>query len=196
MRIFICFMLVMLSNASFAEMSQEELREVLSDRISGLEMFVKNSVFTSAVREQNMKKTSLDDIKKIDEEWKAGVSPLIKELQKTKAGKFIKNIIVQQADVYSEAFLTDIQGANVAAYPTTSDYWQGDEEKFTNSFNGGNGQIFVGGVEYDESSKTNAVQISLPVKYGNNTIGVFVVGVKITQIEADKLAAKLAAKGS
>lgn len=52
-------------------------------------------------------------------------------------GAFLKNIIVQQADVYSEAFVTDAKGANVAAYPATSDYWQGDEDKFTKAFASG-----------------------------------------------------------
>ena len=136
------------------------------------------------------KNMTLDEIKKIDNEWRAGTSQLIKELENSKAGKYLKNIIMQQADVYNEAFLTDIQGANVATYPITSDYWQGDEDKFLKCFNNGDGKTYIGKVEFDESTKTNAVQISLPMKYGDKTIGVFVIGVKLSQIEADKLGNK------
>lgn len=179
--------LIFVSPLSFAELSQDELQQVLKPRIEGLKFLTKNGMLLDAIRTQNREGRSLDEIKKIDEEWKAGKSPLIKELQETKAGSFLKNIIIQQADVYNEAFLTDIQGANVAAYPATSDYWQGDEEKFTAAFNGGEGKIFIGKVEMDESTKTNAVQISVPMEYNDETIGVLVIGVKVSVLEAEKL---------
>lgn len=187
MRIVIFIWLTLIPAVGFAEMSQKQLREILSDRIVGLEMFVKNAIFISAVKKQNQENKSLEEINRIDEEWRAGSSPLLAESQNSKAGKYLKNIIIKQADIYNEAFLTDQKGANVAAYPATSDYWQGDEDKFTLSYNGGKGKVYVGKMEYDESSKTNAVQISIPLFYGGKTIGVFVIGVKLSHIEADRL---------
>ncbi len=179
--------LLLITPLAQAQLSQEELQTMLADRIEGLKFLTKNGMLLQAIREQNRAQRSLDDIKAIDAEWRAGTSPLIEELQANKAGKFLKNIIIQQADVYSEAFLTDAQGANVATYPATSDYWQGDEEKFTAAFNDGKGQIFIGPVEYDESSDSNAVQISVPMDYNDNTIGVLVIGVKVSVLEAEKL---------
>jgi|TARA_Y100000589_G_scaffold20798_3_gene17199 hypothetical protein len=179
--------LLLVSPLSYAELTQEDLKEILAPRIEGLKFLTKNGMLLQAIREQNRQEQSLDEIKKIDAEWKAGTSPLIKELQENKAGSFLKNIIIQQADVYSEAFLTDAQGANVAAYPATSDYWQGDEEKFTASFNGGQGKVFIGPIEMDESTQTNAVQISVPMEYNDETIGVLVIGVKVSVLEAEKL---------
>lgn len=175
------------SQASFAQLSQEELRKILAPRIAGLLVLAKNGMLLSSVRAQNQKGMSLEQIQTIDEEWKSGSSPLIDQLQQNKAGSFLKNIIVQQADVYSEVFLTDAQGANVAVFPATSDYWQGDEDKFTQSFANGKGEVFIGDVEYDESSKTNAVQISVPMMYNNKAIGVMVIGVKVSVLEAEKL---------
>lgn len=182
--------LLLISPLTYAELTQAELQEVLAPRIEGLKFLTKNGMLLEAIRQQNREGQSLDDIKKIDAEWKAGKSPLIKELQENKAGNFLKNIIIQQSDVYNEAFLTDAQGANVAAYPATSDYWQGDEEKFTAAFNGGQGKIFIGGIEMDESTKTNAVQISVPMEYNDETIGVLVIGVKVSVLEAEKLKGK------
>jgi len=179
--------LLLVSPLSYAELTQEDLKEILAPRIEGLKFLTKNGMLLQAIREQNRQEQSLDEIKKIDADWKAGTSPLIKELQENKAGSFLKNIIIQQADVYSEAFLTDAQGANVAAYPATSDYWQGDEEKFTASFNGGQGKVFIGPIEMDESTQTNAVQISVPMEYNDETIGVLVIGVKVSVLEAEKL---------
>lgn len=175
---------------ALADMSQAELQELLKDRIEGLKFLTKNALLLDAIREQNRKGMTLDDIKKIDEEWIAGKSPLIEELQTNKVGSFLKNIIVQQSGVYNEVFLTDAQGANVATYPATSDYWQGDEEKFTAAFADGKGAIFVGPARFDESTQTNAVQISVPMMYNNEAIGVLVIGVKISALEAEKLKGK------
>ena len=175
------------SPLSYAELTQAELQEILAPRIEGLKFLTKNGMLLESIRAQNRKGMTLDEIKKIDEEWKAGTSPLIQELQENKAGNFLKNIIVQQSDVYSEVFLTDAQGANVAAYPATSDYWQGDEAKFTKSYADGKGEVFIGGVEFDESTKANAVQISVPMIYNSEAIGVMVIGVKVSVLEAEKL---------
>lgn len=175
------------SQFASAELTQEELQEILAPRIEGLKFLTKNGMLLESVRAQNRKSMTLDEVKKIDEEWKAGTSPLIEELQNNKAGSFLKNIIVQQSGVYTEVFLTDAQGANVAAYPATSDYWQGDEAKFTKSFVDGKGEIFVGGVEFDESTQANAVQISVPMIYNDAAIGVMVIGVKVSVLEAEKL---------
>lgn len=178
------------TGAAYAETSQAELQALLKDRIEGLKFLTKNALLMDAVREQNRQGMTLDQIKQIDEEWKAGKSPLIEELQSNKVGSFLKNIVVQQSGVYNEVFLTDAQGANVAAFPATSDYWQGDEAKFTNAYAGGKGEVFVGDAEFDESTQSNAVQISVPMIYNNEAVGVLVIGVKISTLEAEKLQGK------
>ena len=177
------------SLALLPAVSQAELQKILKPRIDGLMFLTKNAMFLDAIREQNRANASLEEIQKIDEEWKAGKSPLIQELQDNKVGAFLKNIIVQQSDVYNEAFVTDAKGANVAAYPATSDYWQGDEDKFTKAFAGGKGEIFIGDVEEDESTKQTAVQISVPMLYNKEAVGVLVIGVKVSVLEAEKLKA-------
>lgn len=181
--------LALLPFAAHAEMTQAELQQVLKPRIDGLMFLTKNAMILDAIREQNRANASLEEIQKIDAEWKAGKSPLIQELQDNKVGAFLKNIIVQQSDVYNEAFVTDAKGANVAAFPATSDYWQGDEDKFTKAFSGGKGEIFIGDVEEDESTKQTAVQISVPMLYNKEAIGVLVIGVKVSVLEAEKLKA-------
>lgn len=186
-RMFTFALLLLLPFTARAELTQAELQEILKPRIEGLMFLTKNAMILDAIREQNRADASLEAIQKIDEEWKAGKSPLIAELQNNKVGAFLKNIIVQQADVYSEAFVTDAKGANVAAYPATSDYWQGDEDKFTKAFVDGKGEIFIGDVEEDESTKQTAVQISVPMIYNKAAIGVLVIGVKVSVLEAEKL---------
>ena len=74
----------------------------------------------------------------------------------------------------------------MAAFPPTSDYWQGDEEKWSESFNDGEGRVFIGPLEFDESTKTTAVQISMPMIHFGETIGVLVVGVTVDYLEHKK----------
>jgi len=102
-------------------------------------------------------------------------------------GAYLKNLIRHNASKYNEVFLTDSQGANIAAYPLTSDYWQGDEDKFIKAYADGSGDIYIGEMRFDESTQTNAVQISVPVIYNGNAIGVLVIGVKVEHIIAEKL---------
>ena len=70
-----------------------------------------------------------------------------------------------------EVFITDKYGALVAATNRTSDYNQADEEWWQASYNNGQGATYVGPLEYDESSKTYASNLAVPM-YGadNKTI--------------------------
>jgi hypothetical protein len=73
----------------------------------------------------------------------------------------------------------DNQGANVAMSDKTSDYWQGDEAKFTKSYNGGKGNIFVDEVKFDNSTQAYLVQVSVPVKDGDKVIGAITLGINV-----------------
>ncbi len=84
---------------------------------------------------------------------------------------------------FSEIFVMDNQGANVAMSDKTSDYWQGDEAKFKNSYADGQGGLDIGDVKFDDSSQAYLVQVSVPVKDGDAVIGAVTFG-----IDVDKLA--------
>ena len=75
----------------------------------------------------------------------------------------------------------DRQGCIVAESKKTSDFWQGDEDKFVKSFADGKGAIFVDESTYDESTRAPLIQVSVPV-FDPNTreaIGVMTVGLNI-----------------
>ena len=192
-RIFIVSLALVLSQISFGQdaMSQAQLQEVIKDKIAGVKKMSSHSLIVKAVKEQNSKSITMTDIKQRDSEWKASkdLTPFKISLQKTPVGYYLKRKVELNKSIYSEAFLTDNQGANVTAYPATSDYWQGDEAKWSKSFNSGNGKIYIGEVELDESSGSYATQISAPVISDGVTIGVLVIGIKLSYIEARNLKA-------
>ncbi len=177
-----------LSGISHAD-KQDKMLSVLLSKITGVNQLAKQVRFIKAVKKQNAMGLSLTEIKNRDQQWltTSADSELKASMSSSDIGKYLSSVIKNNSDKYNEMFLTDNQGANVAAYPLTSDYWQGDEEKFTKAFNEGKGQIYIGELEFDESTKVNAIQISVPVRYGNKAIGVLVIGVKVDHIEAEKL---------
>src|SRR5262245_33999948 len=94
-----------------------------------------DSSFVRAVKKQNAKKVPLEKIQLQDKEWIATGSTttfkttlianhVSKELQK----------IARELPAVQEAFVMDNQGAVVGETNLTSDYWQGDEKKWTESF--------------------------------------------------------------
>lgn len=169
------------------DIDQDELEKLLRAKVRTVQHMALNPVLIQAVRRQNAEKLDLNNIKQRDDDWKAAkkLTPFKRSLQENTAGKMLRRY-VNRNPFLNEAFLTDNQGANVAAFPATSDYWQGDEEKWTESFNDGEGQIFVGPLERDESTNTVAVQVSAPLYHQGETIGVLVVGVTFDYLKTKR----------
>ncbi|MGD2171786.1 MAG: PDC sensor domain-containing protein [Gammaproteobacteria bacterium] len=174
-----------LIHAQDAALSQQEIEDLLGVKIRFATHMAFNPAVISAVEQQNDQDLPLSEIKKRDEEWKnAGDKPtaLIREITRNDVAKYFQRRVENNSAI-DEVFLTDNKGANVAAYPPTSDYWQGDEEKFTLSFNEGNGKVFIGPLELDESTGKTQVQISAPILEENETIGVLILGVSVDYLK-------------
>ena len=169
------------------EIDQSEVRELLRTKMRTVQHMALNPALIQAVRQQNAEALDMTNIKQRDGEWKAtkALTPFKRSLQENHAGKMLKRYVNRNPSL-NEAFLTDNKGANVAAFPATSDYWQGDEEKWTESFNEGAGQLFLGPVEHDESTNTYAVQVSAPLFHQGETIGVLVVGVTLDYLSSKR----------
>jgi hypothetical protein len=141
------------------------------------------SVIVAAVKSENAKGKTLDQIKAMDEKWKAtpGIVDYMQALMSSDCGQYLRKILNSQP-YYAEIFVMDNQGANVAMTDKTSDYWQGDEAKFKKSFNNGMGALFVDEVEFDDSTQAYLCQVSVPVKDGDKVIGAITIGVDVEKI--------------
>lgn len=140
-------------------------------------------IIVNAVKVQNAKNKSIDEIKLLDEQWQAadGITDFMRNLMESECGRHLRNI-KSKAPSYTEIFVMDNQGANVAISDKTSDYWQGDEDKFIKSYNQGNGGLHISDAQWDESSQATIVQVSVPVKDGNNVIGALTIGLDVNQL--------------
>lgn len=145
-----------------------------------------NPILVNAVKAHNALGLGLADIKAKDEVWikDSGISAFMKSIMENDAAKELARLEGTEG-YFFECFLMGNQGANVAMTNKTSDYWQGDEEKWTESYKNGAGGIYFSKVKFDDSAQAYLVQISVPVMDGANAIGVITVGVNLDDFEAN-----------
>ena len=181
-RVIVCtlFILALFVGTVSAEKAPQKVYD-LAD--STLATIGSDPAIVAAVKAQNSEGKSLTDIQAMDEKWKghAGVADYMAALMDSPLGKHLKGLQATQ-DYYAEIFVMDNQGANVSMTDKTSDYWQGDEAKFKNSFAGGKGAVFVDEVEFDDSSQSYLVQVSIPVMDGGKAIGAITFGIDVDKI--------------
>ena len=142
-----------------------------------------NAVVIKAVKEQNAKGVSLAKIQGLDKVWMAATTPdAFMKAHAANAAALELAKIEKTKPYFVEFILTDDQGANVAVTGMTSDYWQGDEPKFTNAFASGKGDVYIARPQKDKSTGEVISQVSVPVMSDGKAIGTLTVGVR-----ADKL---------
>jgi hypothetical protein len=187
MRIFTClWTLVMLAAVPATVLAEEEAPQAIVKMAnSELAALGTDPVIVAAVKTENAKGKTLDQIKITDAEWQktAGVTPFMKAMMESTCGKHLQTM-QKTTPFLAEVFVMDNLGANVAMTDKTSDYWQGDEPKFIESFKSGQGAIHIGKVKFDESTQVYLVQVSVPVKDGDKAIGAITIGIDLDKFEA------------
>jgi hypothetical protein len=130
-----------------------------------------------AAQEQSANAQPLERIKEIDRAWQSGGDPqgLVTRLSGNDCAKALQSLL-QTNRGFGEAFVTDSKGALVCMTKRTSDYWQGDEAKWTRAWAGGTGAIFVSKVAHDDSTGLDLMHISAPVRAAGRLVGVLTVG--------------------
>lgn len=144
----------------------------------------------AAVREQNTRHTALTqaDIDQLDQAWMAelgkSVQPTIGSVLTSPPSDLLRAQVEAAAGLMTEVFVMDSLGLNVAASGATSDYWQGDEAKFSETYSKGAGAIHVSDVEFDESSQIYQIQVSFSLTdpADGAVIGAVTVGLNAEQL--------------
>jgi hypothetical protein len=182
------------ANITAIPSDSDELHHLVINHIqSAKAKWISNHIVIDAILEQNKKNTGLamtkDEILKLDKQWRAETKqadqPLINKLLNNKLSDYLKKIKEESAGIYTEIFVMDMFGLNVGQSDVTSDYWQGDEEKWLNTYALGANQVHIGEVEYDESTKQYQIQASISIenpKTGKN-IGAITLGIEIERLE-------------
>jgi len=143
-----------------------------------------DTIIVNAIKTENSKGKTLQQIKNMDKKWQStpGVADFMKVLIDSECGKYLKEI-QKKYPYIEEIIVMDKMGANVAITEKTSDYWQGDEDKFIKSFDNGKGNIHISDVNFDTSTQVYMVQVSFPVRDENKIIGAITIGVDVDKIQ-------------
>jgi hypothetical protein len=160
------------------------LKAEVEARVPLVRSWAADPVLVEAVRDANAKPYTLEEIAKLDARWQAteGVDDFMRAMMETPAARRMRDLRGARTEM-KEAFLTDRLGANVACTNKTSDFYQGDEDKFQVSFAEGKGDVFIGALSRDESTQSYSVQIGAPVMDGSEAIGVLVVTVSVEKLK-------------
>ncbi|UOA27264.1 hypothetical protein [Pseudosulfitobacter sp. DSM 107133] len=129
--------------------------------------WLQSDAVIAAINSQNARTADLsaEEIDGLDKNWRAQVgqvdAPLISSVMGNPLSVYLTNHVAEAGGLITEMFVMDAQGLNVAASSVTSDYWQGDEAKFQQTFGVGPQAMHVSEVELDESTQTYQAQVSL-----------------------------------
>ncbi len=132
--------------------------------------WVQSPVIIQAVQARNAATGVLSEeqIIAMDGTWRAEVGqaamPTIDPVLKSAASDFLREKAKASEGHISEIFVMDAKGLNVAASTITSDYWQGDEDKFLQTFLKGPDAVHISEVELDESTQTYQAQVSFVLR--------------------------------
>jgi hypothetical protein len=153
---------------------QKELLARYANQIVG---WAANDVLLAAAQAQSAQRIGMERILDVDRRWQAGEDPdgLATALGRNDCAQALLAILAGNPG-YAEAFVTDSRGALVCMTKRTSDYWQGDEEKWSRAWAAGKGAVFVSGVERDDSTGAELMHISVPLREGDRVVGVMTAG--------------------
>ncbi|PYE85371.1 hypothetical protein [Pseudoroseicyclus aestuarii] len=138
-----------------------------------------------ALREANQEHADYDltEIRRLDQVWLEETEqtrqPLIDSVMSNGGSDFLRARQAEAGGSITEIILVDNKGLNVSATGVTSDYWQGDEAKFRESFNQGPEGIHFGSIEYDDSTRTYQAQVTFTVNdpETNRPLGAMIVAI-------------------
>ncbi len=178
------FPLVALFTVSYFIFAQEadDLRSILaSQKKSFFQEFIEQEKIKAHLIEQNKNAPSIAQIILIDSKW-SEESELRNDITKNALAQVFKKKIESRSDKLSELMLTDKNGALLSAYPITTDYWQGDEEKFTQAII--NQSIYVSDYKWDDSTNRYSFFLTIPLYSEDVFLGALIIGIDVTK---DKL---------
>jgi hypothetical protein len=149
--------------------------------------WITDALIVDALKDQNEMHSHLTHpaLSDLDAQWRAEFGsrqrPLIDSVLSSPLSKFLKEKQAQSDGVITEIFVIDAKGLSVGESEITSDYWQGDEAKWQQTFLIGAGVLFIDKVERDESTQMLQSQASMTISdpRTGQPIGSITVGVNL-----------------
>ena len=173
---------------AFSAAAQDAHVAPVTDYIeTNIKPWLSDPVLVDAVKAQNAQNAGLAqaDIDALDKKWRAETEGSSKEMIDGVLGnalsQFLKAKQQEAGGLITEVFVMDNKGLNVGQSDVTSDYWQGDEDKWSKTYGAGPDAIFIDGAEKDESTQMLQSQGSIAIKdpASGEAIGAITVGINL-----------------
>lgn len=181
--------IVLSATASHAQRSnyQSFMKDLVE---SNIQQWLQDPQVIESIKAQNAKHANLsqDEILRLDEQWRAErkekEQPLINAVLGKPLSTFLQEVKEQNEGLFSEIFVMDNKGLNVGQSDSTSDYWQGDEDKWQKTYAAGPEGMLIGNREFDESANKFLIQVSVSIVDPANqeAIGAATIGVNLVQL--------------
>ncbi|MDC5852618.1 hypothetical protein [Vibrio europaeus] len=165
--------------AALTEFAMNDVKAIASD-----------ADVVSAIKIQNQESSQLDQnqITSLDNDWRSQVgqsnAPLITSKLSSELSKKLASMQESSQGVITEIFVMDNKGLNVAQSAVTSDYWQGDEAKWQQTYLVGSDAYHISEIEEDESTQMFQSQVSYAISdpISGQVIGAITVGVNVEEL--------------
>lgn len=149
--------------------------------------WINNPIVINAIRQQNQKNANLteEEIITLDKQWRSETKgegyTLTDSVLNNELSNYLEEIKFAHEEIYKEIFVMDNKGLNVGQADLTSDYWQGDEGKWQNTYLKGPGAIDIGDLEEDESTGAFQAQLSTSIVDPDtgSVIGAITIGMAV-----------------
>ncbi len=150
--------------------------------------WVEDPIIIEAVKEQNVRNEGMTpaEIERLDLAWraetKADQKPMIWDLLDRLHSILLRDRREGSDGVVTEIIVMDRYGLNAAISDPTSDFFQGDEAKYTETYLLGPDAVHVGDYEFDDSTQKWQTQVSLTVIDPENgeAIGAVTFGIDLS----------------
>jgi hypothetical protein len=152
--------------------------------------WIANPIVALSVKAQNARyeKLARATIEELDGKWRkereGKEQPLISATLTSPLSIYLLRVQAVSEGAYTELFVMDNHGLNAGQSVVTTDYWQGDEDKFQKTFDVGADAVFIDKAEYDEKTKSWRAQVSLTLTdpETNQKIGAVTVQVNLSEM--------------
>jgi len=166
---------------------EDAMQEFVESNVTN---WASHPTLVSAIHAQNTSTRLLPQatIDELDATWrvqaKSVCGGMVLDVLSNPASAFLRDRVAMTDGAITEIFLMDARGLNVAATQATTDYWQGDEAKFTQTYAIGPDSVHYSEIKFDESTQQVQGQVSLTVTDDTTgePIGVLTVGINLTEL--------------
>lgn len=185
---------VSISSAGSAATDEWLMRQYVIDEIR---IWSASPVVLLTLKASNERYADLDQagIDALDKQWRAEREaedqPLITAVLSSPLSSYLTKIQARSIGLYTEIFVMDSKGLNAGQSAITSDFWQGDEDKWQKTFQVGPDAIFIDEIEINEKTGTENAQVNLSIAQDGKVVGAITVEINVTELRRRHAAGKV-----